>query len=184
MPRRLKVYADGWATWQGRRLRCAVGRGGIHVTKREGDGVSPAGCYPLLRILYRPDRVAAPVAAMKSALPIQALTPQDGWCDDPADPLYNQQVRLPYAGRHEKLWREDGVYDVIVVLGHNHNPPVPHLGSAIFLHIAKPEFTPTEGCAALTEADLLAILAEARPGDLLCFAQDDGAQDGFAQDDR
>lgn len=169
MPRRLKVYADGWANWRGRRLRCAIGRGGINITKREGDGISPAGCYPLLRILYRPDRLAG----VKSDLPVQALTPQDGWCDDPADPLYNQPVQLPYPGRHEKLWRDDGVYDVIVVLGHNHNPPVPHLGSAIFLHIAKPGYGPTEGCAALAQTDLLAILAEARAGDLLCFAVDD-----------
>jgi len=163
------VYADGWATWRGRRLRCAIGRSGINVIKREGDGVSPAGCHELLRILYRPDRIAP----VKSVLPVQALTPQDGWCDDPADPLYNQPVQLPYPGRHEKLWREDGVYDVIVVLGQNHNPPVPHKGSAIFLHIAKPEFTPTEGCAALTQTDLLAVLAEAHVGDLLCFAQED-----------
>lgn len=169
MPRQLKVYADGWATWQGRRLRCAVGRSGINAIKREGDGVSPVGCYPLLRILYRPDRLAE----VKSGLPVQALTPQDGWCDDPNDPLYNQPVQLPYLASHEKLWRDDACYDVIVVLGQNHNPPVPHMGSAIFLHIAKSGYTPTEGCAALNQTDLLAVLAEAQAGDLLCFVQDD-----------
>jgi len=170
MPHRLRVYATGWAEWRGRRLRCAIGRSGIHVTKREGDGISPAGCYPLLYILYRPDRLEK----VKSDLPVQALAPHDGWCDDPTDPLYNQPVHLPYPGRHEKLWREDGVYDVIVVLGHNHSPPIPHLGSAIFLHIAKPDYGPTEGCAALNQTDLLAVLAEAQPGDLLCFDQENG----------
>lgn len=165
MPRRLMVYADGWANWRGRRLRCAIGRGGIHGAKLEGDGISPAGCHEMLRILYRPDRIPS----LKSGLPAATLTPQDGWCDAPSDPKYNQPVSLPYPGRHEKLWREDHVYDVIVVLGHNHNPPVPYLGSAIFLHIAKPDWSPTEGCAALTVRDLLYVLAETRPGDLLCF---------------
>ncbi|HLB79812.1 MAG TPA: hypothetical protein VJJ77_04860, partial [Dongiaceae bacterium] len=100
----LIVSAGGAADWGGRSFRCALGRTGIRADKREGDGVTPAGCFGLRRVLYRADRLARP----PTALPVAALTPQDGWCDDPADPMYNRPVRLPYAARHERLWRADG----------------------------------------------------------------------------
>lgn len=100
-----------------------------------------------------PDRPARPGAGA-----------DDGWCDDPADPAYNRPVALPYPASHEKLWRADAVYDVIVILGHNDAPPVPGRGSAIFMHVARPGFTGTEGCVALALDDLLAVLAEAGPG--------------------
>lgn len=135
-------------------FECALGRGGISRMKREGDGATPAGGWPLRYLLYRPDRVDEPA----TALPVRALTPTDGWCDDPSDPAYNRPVTLPFPGSHEALWREDGVYDLIVVLGHNDDPPTPGLGSAIFLHVARPDFTPTEGCVAVAKADLLALL--------------------------
>src|SRR6185312_8513924 len=89
------------------------------------------------------------------------IAPQDGWCDDPADTVYNRPVHLPYRARAERLWREDGIYDLIVPLGYNDAPAVPGLGSAIFLHVARPDFGPTEGCVALARADLLALLADA-----------------------
>jgi len=153
------VSADGILTHRGLRFRCALGKGGIRpeADKREGDGATPLGRYPIRQILYRPDRLEAP----KTALPVQALTAQDGWCDDPADPAYNRFVRLPFAASHEKLWREDHVYDVIVVLGHNDDPPVPGLGSAIFMHVARPDYSGTEGCVALALPDLLALLQAA-----------------------
>ena len=91
------------------------------------------------------------------------LRPEDGWCDDPDDAAYNRPVRLPYAASHERLWRDDGIYDVIVVLGHNDDPPVPGRGSAIFLHVARPDYGPTAGCVALALADLLTVLREADP---------------------
>jgi L,D-peptidoglycan transpeptidase YkuD (ErfK/YbiS/YcfS/YnhG family) len=164
----LRILADegahqGLAAWGGRRFRCALGPAGPRRDKREGDGATPVGRFPLRRVLYRADRVAMPV----TGLPAQALTPQDGWCDDPADPAYNRPVRLPHGGRHEKLWRDDGVYDVIVVIGHNDDPPVPGQGSAVFLHVARTGYPPTEGCVALALGDLLAVLAEAAPGDAL-----------------
>lgn len=141
--------------WRGRRFACALGRGGIRADKREGDGATPSGRFPLQRVLYRADRLAPPPTALATA----PLTARDGWCDDPADPLYNRLVRLPYDGRHEALWRADRVYDVIVVLGYNDDPVVPGLGSAIFLHVARPDYAPTAGCVALARADLLTILA-------------------------
>ncbi|MEX2009098.1 MAG: L,D-transpeptidase family protein [Dongiaceae bacterium] len=160
----LIVSAGGVADWGGRSFRCALGRSGIRADKREGDGATPAGCFGLRRVVYRADRLARP----PTALPVAALAPEDGWCDDPADPMYNRPVRLPYAARHERLWRDDGVYDAIVVLGHNDDPVVPGHGSAIFLHVARPDYRSTEGCVALARGDLLAVLAEARPGDRMC----------------
>ena len=110
--------------WRGRRFACAIGWGGVRTNKREGDGATPAGRFPLRRVLYRPDRLAPP----RTALPIAPLSPRDGWCDDPAHPLYNRPLRLPHEARHEELWRADRVYDVIVILGHNDAPVVPDLG--------------------------------------------------------
>jgi L,D-peptidoglycan transpeptidase YkuD (ErfK/YbiS/YcfS/YnhG family) len=154
------VHPSGLLTFAGMNYRCALGRGGVRRDKREGDGATPAGRFPLRRVLYRPDRLPAPA----SGLPVEALAPDSGWCDDPDDPRYNQPVRLPYAGRHERLWRADGVYDIIAVIGYNDGPVVPGRGSAIFLHVASTDYRPTQGCVALALDDLRAILAGTRPG--------------------
>ena len=141
--------------WRGRRFACAVGWGGVRTDKREGDGATPAGCFPLRRVLYRPDRMAPP----RTALPFAPLSPLDGWCDDPGHPLYNRPLRLPHEARHEELWRADHVYDLIVILGHNDAPVVPDQGSAVFLHVAQPDYAATAGCVAVAAGDLLTILA-------------------------
>jgi L,D-peptidoglycan transpeptidase YkuD (ErfK/YbiS/YcfS/YnhG family) len=140
--------------WNGRRFTCALGRSGIRADKVEGDGATPAGSFAIRRVLYRPDRLPPP----RTALPVAALNPHDGWCDDPADPLYNQQIRQPFAASFEMLWRTDELYDVIVVLGHNDAPAVPRKGSAIFMHVAARDYAPTAGCIALARKDLLDIL--------------------------
>lgn len=139
--------------------RCAVGRGGARRDKREGDGATPVGRWPLRRVLYRPDRLEAPACA----LPVDPLKPDDGWCDAPDDPRYNRPVTLPYPARHERLWREDALYDIVVVLGHNDDPPRAAAGSAVFLHLATPDYGPTEGCVALAREDLLTYLRLAEP---------------------
>ena len=153
----LIVFPDGEAEWRGRRLRCALGRSGVIAAgdKREGDGATPAGIWAFRRALFRPDRLAAP----GTALALSPITPQDGWCDDPSDPLYNRPVTLPFAAGHETLWRNDALYDLIVVLGHNDDPPVAGHGSAIFLHVAAPDYAPTEGCVALSREDLLTVVS-------------------------
>ena len=152
----LVVHPPNILHWRGRQFACAIGRGGVRSNKREGDGATPAGCFPLRRVLYRPDRIAPP----RTALPIAPLSPDDGWCDDPAHPLlYNRPLRLPHEARHEELWRVDHVYDLIVILGHNDAPTVPGLGSAVFLHVAQPDYAPTAGCVAVAAGDLLTILA-------------------------
>ncbi len=135
--------------------RCALGRGGIRTDKQEGDGATPVGVLPLRRVFYRADRVAPPACR----LPVEPLSPADGWCDDPADAAYNKRVTLPHPARHETLWREDGLYDLVGVLGWNDAPVVRGRGSAIFLHLARPDLAPTEGCIALAERDLRAALA-------------------------
>ena len=152
---RATVGLDGMVAMGGLRARAALGHGGVRAQKQEGDGATPAGLLPLRRVLYRADRVARP----RSAVPVSPLAPHDGWCDDPWDAAYNRPVRLPYAGRHEALWRADEAYDIIGVLGWNDAPPVRNLGSAIFLHLARPDLSPTEGCIALARADLAALLA-------------------------
>ena len=149
------VSADGILRMQAASYRAALGRGGIVVHKREGDGATPAGILALRRVLYRADRLPRP----KTSVPVLPLAPHDGWCDDPAHADYNRPVRLPHSGRHETLWRDDDLYDVIGVLGWNDTPPVRDLGSAIFLHVARADLAPTEGCIALERRDLLAVLA-------------------------
>jgi len=115
------------------------------------------------RIYYRADKGPAP----ETGLPVIALRPGDGWCDDPAEPHYNQLVSLPCPGSHERLWREDGLYDLIAELGYNDDPVVAGKGSAIFLHLARPGYLPTEGCVALAEADLLWVLARLSVGSVI-----------------
>jgi L,D-peptidoglycan transpeptidase YkuD (ErfK/YbiS/YcfS/YnhG family) len=166
---RLQAFSDGRFVSDLGEVRAAFGRGGVVEAdaKREGDGATPLGTWPLLRVLYRPDRVAPP----QSALPVAALRPEDGWCDDPADPAYNRPVTHPYPSSAERMWRDDELYDVVVILAHNDDPPVPGLGSAIFLHCAKPGYPTTEGCVALARDDLLAVLRAARPGDALTITR-------------
>jgi L,D-peptidoglycan transpeptidase YkuD (ErfK/YbiS/YcfS/YnhG family) len=156
----LKITPGG-AEWNGRPLRCALGRAGVSAAKREGDGATPLGSWRMRALLFRPDRFPR---APLTKLPIRALRPEDGWCDDPSDLLYNRPVALPYRARAEELWREDGLYDLVVPLGYNDDRPVPGRGSAIFLHVARPDFSPTEGCVALAREDLLAVIAEADTG--------------------
>ena len=155
--------SDGRLDIDGRKVRCALGPAGVKPAagKREGDLASPAGVWPIREVIYRPDRGPPPATEIR----VRAMAPDDGWCDDPADPEYNRHVRLPYPASTERLWREDHVYDLIVVLGHNDDPPVPGMGSAIFLHIAAPGYAPTHGCVAVARPDLEALLEVARPDD-------------------
>jgi len=153
----LVVDSSVFAAWGSWRMRCALGRSGISDQKREGDGATPAGAFAMRQLLYRPDREMRP----RTALPIAAIAPQDGWCDAPRDKAYNRPVHLPYPASAEQLWRDDHLYDLLVVLGYNDGPVVPGQGSAIFLHLAAPDFAPTVGCVALGRDDLLTVIATA-----------------------
>lgn len=146
----------GWFALGAERFPCVLGAAGIGDAKVEGDSATPAGVLPLRRLLFRADRVAPPVWAGRAREPISR---EDGWCDDPHDGAYNRMVRLPHAGRAEQLWREDGLYDVVVALGWNDAPVVRGRGSAVFLHVAPPGDAPTEGCIGLALPVLLRVLA-------------------------
>jgi L,D-peptidoglycan transpeptidase YkuD (ErfK/YbiS/YcfS/YnhG family) len=139
-----------------RTFPCALGRSGLIAKKREGDGGTPIGRFPFRRLLYRADRVPH----IETRLPARHIDPEDGWCDDPASPDYNRPIRLPHPARHEKLWLEDHLYDLVVVIGHNDDPIVPGAGSAVFVHLARADWGPTAGCIAFRREDLLAILAQ------------------------
>ena len=147
-----------------RAAACAIGLGGAIPAgdKREGDGATPLGEWSCRGVLLRPDRVPP----LPLRLPWRWLRADDGWSDDPADPAYNRPVRHPHAFSAERLWREDGLYDAIVVLGHNDRPALSGLGSAIFLHCWR-DGAPTEGCVALARDELLGLLPRLAPGDTL-----------------
>jgi L,D-peptidoglycan transpeptidase YkuD (ErfK/YbiS/YcfS/YnhG family) len=143
--------------------RAAAGRSGIGDKRAEGDGVTPIGTYKLRRLLYRPDRVGVPHTHLTSA----PIAPEDGWCDAPGDPQYNLPVKRPYRASNEELWRTDHLYDLLVVIGFNDDPVVRGKGSAIFLHVARPNYGPTEGCVAIAMADWHDLLPRLAPGDTI-----------------
>ena len=155
----IRVFADGFLTQDDLTFQCALGRGGIGAKAGEGDGITPVGRFPLRRLHVRADRMTLP----KTGLSTRVIRPLDGWCDDPQDPAYNTLITLPFPASREVMWREDNVYDLIVEIGYNDAPPIAGAGSAIFMHVAKPDFTPTEGCVALKLDDLKHVLATCTP---------------------
>lgn len=147
-------YHDGYLYWPGGQIRAAVGAAGVSSTKQEGDMATPAGTFPLPFGMWRPDRIKLP----DTDLPMRPLQQAHAWVDDPNDPKYNQLVELPYPAHTEEMWRADGIYDLLAVVGYNMNPTQPGAGSAIFLHIARPNFAPTEGCVAIERSALLKLI--------------------------
>ena len=142
--------AQGWLTAGPFRIRCALGPAGIVRRKREGDGGTPAGSFPLLRGYFRPDRSRAAAGGV----PLEPMRRDQGWCEDPASPRYNRPVRLPAADCTDRMWREDHLYDLTFVLDQNFTRRAKGRGSAIFFHLARPGLTPTAGCVAIAEADM------------------------------
>jgi L,D-peptidoglycan transpeptidase YkuD (ErfK/YbiS/YcfS/YnhG family) len=147
----------GEARWGDRLFPCALGKSGVRADKREGDHATPLGMFAFRQVLYRPDREAPP----RTALPTRAIAPNDGWCDDTGDPGYNRPVALPYPARHEAMWRVDAIYDLVLVIGHNDDPVVKGAGSAVFVHVARPDWSGTEGCVAFRVEDLRLLLSQA-----------------------
>lgn len=144
-------------------MPCTIGRGGAcaAMDKREGDGCTPLGVWPIRGVLLRPGKMEA----KGICLPWRWVREGDGWSDDPADHAYNRPVQLPRPFSAENLLRDDDAYDVIVVLGHNDAPPVPGKGSAIFFHLS--EGRPTAGCVAVERVDMLKLLRLLMPGDVM-----------------
>lgn len=140
---------------EGRIFKCALGRSGIVSDKKEGDGGTPIGVFPLRMLYYRVDSEPEISTILRS----YSIKPDDFWCDDPADPVhYNQFINKKLSARAEKMWRDDHLYDLVVTLGYNDDPPVVGLGSAIFFHLAHEDYRPTEGCVAIARSDMKALL--------------------------
>lgn len=161
MTHRLRVISKSELVMDGKTYRIAIGKNGFAAEKREGDNCTPLGAFLFRECWYRADKIAKP----ETNLPLRVIQPDDGWCDAPDHPAYNTHVKLPFAASHEKLWREDDVYDLIVPMGYNDNPPVAGLGSAIFMHVARPAYEGTEGCVALRKDELLELLKIIEPED-------------------
>ncbi|MEH2473066.1 L,D-peptidoglycan transpeptidase YkuD (ErfK/YbiS/YcfS/YnhG family) [Nitrobacteraceae bacterium AZCC 2161] len=150
----------GWLVTDRLILPVALGRGGIKANKREGDGATPRGTFHPLRLWWRADRHPRP----RTLLPIRAITPTDGWCEDPADRHYNQPVRLERdSGAGDRLRRDDHLYDFIIEIDQNTRPRIAGRGSAVFLHLARPQFAPTAGCVAMTRPAMLHLLTRIGP---------------------
>ena len=155
----------GLAIWAGQAYPCALGKGFTPAPqKREGDGLTPTGLYPLRWVYYRPDRVGRP----KTILEARPLAPRSGWCDDMDHKDYNRPVETPFEGSCEDLWREDHLYDLMIVIGHNDAANRDggvrrKLGSAIFLHVARDDYAPTRGCVALAREHLEEIINSLTP---------------------
>lgn len=146
---------------------CVFGKSGLVASelKREGDGATPIGLWPVRRAFYRADRLTQPASALR----LDPIHDEDGWCDAQGDGAYNRPVRLPYPASHERLKREDGLYDLIVVLGHNDDPASPGAGSAIFLHCRPDHDRGTLGCIAIAREDLVTLIGRLQPGDAIAI---------------
>ncbi|MGY3486146.1 L,D-peptidoglycan transpeptidase YkuD (ErfK/YbiS/YcfS/YnhG family) [Bradyrhizobium sp. USDA 4011] len=152
-PRRGWLTADGWT------VPVALGRGGILANKREGDGGTPRGIFHPRQLWWRADRHRRPV----TFLPARPIRREDAWCEDPADRHYNQPIRLDREQGGDRLTREDHLYDFIVEIDHNAAPRIAGRGSAVFLHLARPNFAPTAGCVSMTKASMLRLLRRMSP---------------------
>ncbi len=140
-------------------LPVALGRGGIKANKREGDGGTPRGSFRLRRLWWRADKHPRPV----TSLPIQRITPADGWCEDPDNRLYNRPIKVPVNARADRLARKDNLYDFIIEIDHNIRPRIAGRGSAVFIHAARQDFAPTAGCVALELNTLRRMLSRLGP---------------------
>ena len=147
-----------YLTYNKLKVKCAIGKKGIGNKKREGDLITPIGLFDIKYVLYRKDRVKVLTKLKK-----KVIKKNMGWCDDPKSSHYNKLVKLPFAHRHEKLYKRENVYDIILVLNYNMNPIKKNKGSAIFIHIAKNNFKETEGCVAIKKQNLIKLLKEISP---------------------
>ena len=152
-PRRGWLTADGWT------VPVALGRGGILANKREGDGGTPSGSFRPMQLWWRADRHPRP----QTYLPTQPIRPEDAWCEDPNDRHYNQPVRLDHDQAGDRLTRQDHLYDFIVEIDHNAGPRIAGRGSAVFLHLARLDFSPTAGCVSMTKSAMLRLLRRMGP---------------------
>ena len=146
------LIKKNYLTFNNYKVKCSIGKRGIGLKKKEGDLLTPKGKYKIKYILYRKDRVK-----IRTKIKKIIITRKMGWCDDPNSKQYNKLIKLPTAYKHEKLYKKENIYDIIMVLNYNMNPIVKNKGSAIFIHVAKKNYKKTEGCVAVKKTHLLKI---------------------------
>ena len=136
------------------KVKCAIGKRGIGLKKKEGDLITPIGQYKIKYILYRKDRIKKIQTKLRKIV----IKRNMGWCDDPKSKNYNKLINLPFNNSYEKLFKKENTYDIILVLNYNMRPIKKNKGSAIFIHIAKKNYKKTLGCIAINKTDLLKLL--------------------------
>jgi len=149
------VKKSGYLKYKNLKFRCALGKAGIKKKEKEGDNVTPKGIFKIIKMYYRPDKIKN----IKTNIKKIKIKKNMGWCDDPSSRFYNQQINLPSKFSYEKLYRNDNLYDLILVLNYNTNPIIENKGSAIFVHIAKKSYTKTKGCIALKKKHLIELIS-------------------------
>ena len=140
------------------KVKCAIGKKGIGYKRKEGDLITPLGEFNIKYILYRKDRIK-----VSSKLKKKVIKKNMGWCDDPKSNHYNKLVKLPFDYKHEKLYKNENIYDIILVLNYNMNPIKKNQGSAIFIHVAKNNFKRTKGCVAIKKISLIKLIKKINP---------------------
>ena len=150
------IKKTGYLQYKNLKFRCALGKAGIKKKEKEGDNVTPKGIFKITSMYYRPDRIKNITTAVKKI----KIKKNIGWCDDPDSHFYNQQISLPNKFGHEKLYRNDHLYDLILVINYNTNPIIKNKGSAIFIHIAKKNYKKTKGCIALKKKHLIELISK------------------------
>ena len=143
-----------YLTFKNYKAKCAIGKKGIGSKKKEGDLITPRGKYKVKYILYRKDRIKK----IQSEMRIIKIEKNMGWCDDPRSRNYNKLIKLPSSYKHEKLFKKENIYDIILVLNYNMRPIKKNKGSAIFIHVAKKNYKKTEGCIALKKNHILKLI--------------------------
>lgn len=150
------INKSGYLKYKDIKFKCALGKSGIGKKRIEGDNITPKGTFKIIKIYYRKDRIKK----INSIFKLIEIKKDMGWCDDPESKKYNQLIKLPSKYRHEKLFRNDRIYDLIIVLNYNMSPVIKNKGSAIFIHIAKNNYNKTKGCIALKKKDLIEIISK------------------------
>jgi L,D-peptidoglycan transpeptidase YkuD (ErfK/YbiS/YcfS/YnhG family) len=150
------VKKSGYLKYKNLKFRCALGKGGVKKKIIEGDNITPKGIFKIIKIYYRPDKIRK----IKTLIKKIKIKKNMGWCDDPNSDFYNKQIKLPTKLSHEKLYRNDNLYDLIAVLNYNTNPIIKNKGSAIFMHIRKDSYKKTKGCIALKREHLIMIISK------------------------
>ena len=148
------INKSGYLKFKNLRFKCALGKAGVGKKKVEGDNITPKGTFQIVKIYYRSDRIKN----IYSKIKLFKINNKMGWCDDPNSKKYNQLIKLPSKYTHEKLYRQDNVYDLVIVLNYNMIPIIKNKGSAIFIHVAKKNYKKTAGCVALKKKHLLKLI--------------------------